>query len=131
VSMDDNDAAVAALELTEKQREEAEERTSVSFDVVHEAIRKDDDEELNRAVSALSWSGLAAGMSTGFSFVAEACFTPTYRRRNGGTCLYASVTQSRGNTARDIRGLADRDGGVDAGGAVGQTIVVCRLPLLK
>ncbi len=57
--------------LTEKQNEEAEERTSVSAIVIHEAIRKDGDEELQRPASALAWSGLAAGMSMGFSFVAE------------------------------------------------------------
>jgi formate/nitrite transporter FocA (FNT family) len=39
--------------------------------VVHEAIRQDGDEELQRPVSALAWSGLAAGMSMGFSFLAE------------------------------------------------------------
>jgi formate/nitrite transporter FocA (FNT family) len=42
--------------------------------VVHEAIRKDGDEELRRPVSALAWSGLAAGLSMGFSFVAAALF---------------------------------------------------------
>jgi formate-nitrite transporter family protein len=72
VQVDEQDDPIAAPELTEKQREEAEERTSVSIDVVHEAIRKDGDEELNRSVSALAWSGLAAGLSMGFSFVAEA-----------------------------------------------------------
>ncbi len=70
--MNDEDEAVAAPDLTERQREEAEERTSVSVDVVHEAIRKDGDEELNRSVSALAWSGLAAGLSMGFSFVTQA-----------------------------------------------------------
>ena len=59
-------------ELTEKQQQEAEERTSVSAVVVHEAIRQDGEEELNRSVSALAWSGLAAGMSMGFSFVGQA-----------------------------------------------------------
>ena len=68
----DDDDAVAAPELTEKQREEAEERSAISIDVVHEAIRKDGDEELSRSVSALAWSGLAAGLSMGFSFVAMA-----------------------------------------------------------
>ncbi|HZS54488.1 MAG TPA: formate/nitrite transporter family protein [Bryobacteraceae bacterium] len=68
----DEEDPIAAPELTEKQREEAEERTSVSVDVVHEAIRKDGDEELNRSVSALCWSGLAAGLSMGFSFVTQA-----------------------------------------------------------
>ena len=61
-----------APELTEKQQQEAGERTSVSAVVVHEAIRQDGEEELDRPVSALAWSGLAAGMSMGFSFVAQA-----------------------------------------------------------
>lgn len=70
----DDDPGVVAPELTEKQREEAQDRTSVSVDVVHEAIRHDGEEELNRPVSALAWSGLAAGLSMGFSFVAQALF---------------------------------------------------------
>jgi formate-nitrite transporter family protein len=72
--LSDDDPGVVAPELTEKQREEAEERTSVSVDVVHEAIRQDGEEELNRPVSALAWSGLAAGLSMGFSFVGQALF---------------------------------------------------------
>src|SRR5437660_7673844 len=58
--------------LTERQKEEAEDRTSVSAVVVHEAIRHDGEEELKRPASALAWSGLAAGMSMGFSLVAQA-----------------------------------------------------------
>ena len=76
---------VAAPELTEKQKEEAEERTSVSAVVVHETIRQDGEEELNRPISALAWSGLAAGMSMGFSLVAQALFLsylPDTRWRN-------------------------------------------------
>lgn len=61
-------------QLTERQEQEAEDRTNVSALVVHEAIRKDGDEELRRPVSALAWSGLAAGLSMGFSFVGEALF---------------------------------------------------------
>jgi formate/nitrite transporter FocA (FNT family) len=67
-------AAPAMPPLTERQEQEAEDRTSVSALVVHEAIRKDGDEELRRPLSALAWSGLAAGLSMGFSFVAEALF---------------------------------------------------------
>ncbi|MDQ2712664.1 MAG: formate/nitrite transporter family protein [Acidobacteriota bacterium] len=66
------ESGVAAPELTEKQQQEAEDRTSVSAVVVHETIRQDGEEELNRPVSALAWSGLAAGMSMGFSLVAQA-----------------------------------------------------------
>lgn len=58
-------------ELTEKQREEVEERSAITALVVHEAVRHDGDEELQRPVSALAWSGLAAGLSMGFSFAVE------------------------------------------------------------
>lgn len=63
-----------APELTEKQQEEAEARAPISALVVHEAVRHDGEEELIRPVSALAWSGLAAGMSMGFSLVAMALF---------------------------------------------------------
>ena len=66
--------ATAMPPLTERQEQEAEDRTNVSALVVHEAIRKDGDEELRRPIPALAWSGLAAGLSMGFSFVAEALF---------------------------------------------------------
>ena len=58
--------------LTQRQEQEAESRTSVAVLVVHETIRKDGDEELQRPLAALAWSGLAAGLSMGFSFLAEA-----------------------------------------------------------
>ena len=68
------EAGVVAPELTERQQQEAEDRTSVSAVVVHETIRYDGEEELARPTSALAWSGLAAGMSMGFSLVAQALF---------------------------------------------------------
>lgn len=71
---DPEEEKVIAPELTEKQQEDAVERTSVSAVVVHEAIRYDGEEELHRPISALAWSGLAAGMSMGFSLVGEALF---------------------------------------------------------
>jgi formate/nitrite transporter FocA (FNT family) len=58
-------------ELNDEQEHEAEQRTTVSAVVVHEAIRKDGDEELERSSPALAWSGLAAGMCMGFSFLVE------------------------------------------------------------
>lgn len=60
--------------MSDRQEQEAEDRTSVTALVVHEAIRKDGDEELRRPSAALAWSGLAAGLSMGFSLVAEALF---------------------------------------------------------
>ena len=59
------------LELSEREQEEAEERSSVTVRVVHEAVRKEGEDELERSSSALGWSGLAAGLSMGFSFIGE------------------------------------------------------------
>ena len=57
--------------LKPEEDREADHRTSVRVRVVHEAIRRDGEVELNRPVSALAWSGLAAGLSMGFSLLAE------------------------------------------------------------
>src|SRR3954466_1598854 len=59
------------LELTEPQLKEAEERSSVTPHVVHEAVRREGEEELKRTSAALAWSGVAAGLSMGFSLIAE------------------------------------------------------------
>ena len=54
----------------EKETEsEAMERQSASADVVYEAIRLEGEEELARTSSALFWSGLAAGLAMGLSFL--------------------------------------------------------------
>jgi formate/nitrite transporter FocA (FNT family) len=54
------------------EEELVEKHKSVAPRVIHEAIRKGGEEELERPAAALAWSGLAAGLSMGFSFVAEA-----------------------------------------------------------
>src|SRR5579862_664694 len=59
------------LELTEEEIQKAEERSAISATVVHEAIRREGEQELRRSSSALFWSGLAAGLSMGFSLIAE------------------------------------------------------------
>ncbi len=60
-----------APSLRAAEHEEVQERTAVSAGVVHEAIRKEGEDELARPSAALAWSGLAAGLSMGFSLVAE------------------------------------------------------------
>lgn len=45
----------------EKEKEDAEERSSPSGAVVYHAIRSEGEEELERPTLALMWSGLAAG----------------------------------------------------------------------
>ncbi len=59
------------LHLSEEEQREAETRSALRAVVVHEAIRIEGDVELARSTSALAWSGLAAGLSMGFSLVAE------------------------------------------------------------
>ncbi len=59
------------LQLSEDELEEAERRSSVTVHVVHEAVRREGEEELKRSTSALAWSGLAAGLSMGFSVILE------------------------------------------------------------
>jgi formate/nitrite transporter FocA (FNT family) len=51
------------------EQEEAEERTSPTSKIVYEAILSEGSDELERSSSALAWSGLAAGLSMGFSFL--------------------------------------------------------------
>jgi formate-nitrite transporter family protein len=53
-------------------QEEAKQRSAISAHVVYEAIRTEGNDELKRSTSALFWSAFAAGLSMGFSMVAEA-----------------------------------------------------------
>jgi formate-nitrite transporter family protein len=55
----------------EHLQETVQERTAISAQVVYEAIRAEGEEELRRPTSALAFSGLAAGLSMGFSFLTE------------------------------------------------------------
>ncbi|MDX6270964.1 MAG: formate-nitrite transporter family protein [Acidobacteriota bacterium] len=53
------------------EQEESDQRSAPSGKVVYGAILKEGEEELLRPSSALFWSGLAAGLSMGFSMIAE------------------------------------------------------------
>lgn len=60
----------------EQSREKGEEKTiqeaqSLDAKTTYEVIRREGLRELERSTSALSWSGLAAGLSMGFSFLVE------------------------------------------------------------
>lgn len=60
---------------TKMEKKQVEERTAIGAAVVYEAIRMEGEDELRRPAQALAWSGLAAGLSMGFSFVAEGLLT--------------------------------------------------------
>lgn len=58
-------------ELSEQERKQVERRSAPRTEVVYEAIREEGEGELRRSPSTLAWDGLAAGLSMGFSLVAE------------------------------------------------------------
>jgi formate-nitrite transporter family protein len=58
-------------DLSYGERKEVERRKSISAVVVHETVREVGERELRRSPSALAWSALAAGLSMGFSLVAQ------------------------------------------------------------
>ena len=58
--------------LSASERKDARRRSAPGVAIVYEAIRQEAETELSRPNAALFWSGLAAGLSMGFSFIAEA-----------------------------------------------------------
>src|SRR5271169_2606889 len=57
---------------TRAEEKKVEDRRAIGPNVVYETIRREGEEEFKRTSAALGWSGLAAGLSMGFSLVAEA-----------------------------------------------------------
>lgn len=58
-------------ELSRGERREVAKRTRPSAVIVHETVREEGERELRRSPPALAWSGLAAGLSMGFSLIAQ------------------------------------------------------------
>ena len=52
-------------ELTHEEEKQVEERATPRAAVVYETIREEGEFEMNRTISALAWSGLAAGTFDG------------------------------------------------------------------
>src|SRR3982750_836929 len=65
------DREKAQSPLSNREIGEADERSSPSAKVVHEAIRLEGTEELERPWSSPAWSGLAAGLTMGASMVGQ------------------------------------------------------------
>jgi formate/nitrite transporter FocA (FNT family) len=66
-----SDLAEGAIS-TRVEEKQVEERRAIGAHIVYETIRREGEDELQRPAAALAWSGLAAGLSMGFSFIAEA-----------------------------------------------------------
>ena len=57
--------------LSNREMEEADDRSNTTAKVVHEAIRLEGTEELDRPSSSVAWSGFAAGLTMGCSMIGE------------------------------------------------------------
>jgi formate/nitrite transporter FocA (FNT family) len=65
------DQVKSKAELSAEEEQDVARRRAVRPHEVHEAIRREGEDELRRPSSALWWSGLAAGLSMGFSLAGE------------------------------------------------------------
>jgi formate/nitrite transporter FocA (FNT family) len=65
------DAGEDSPHLDEKEQRQAADRAAPGPLVIHEIVREEGQVELTRSFKGLAWSGLAAGLSIGFSFVAQ------------------------------------------------------------
>ncbi len=57
--------------ITEKEADDVEEMSSPRTPVIYEIVRRLGDEEMDRPVTSLWWSGVAAGLSISFSLLAQ------------------------------------------------------------
>lgn len=60
------------VEVSEREIEDIEERSSPRIPVIYEIVRRLGEEEMARPAVSLWWSGVAAGLSISFSLVAQA-----------------------------------------------------------
>jgi formate/nitrite transporter FocA (FNT family) len=58
--------------LTDDEVEDAEDRARPRAPLIYEVVRREGDEEMDRPIISLWWSGIAAGLSISFSLLAEA-----------------------------------------------------------
>jgi formate/nitrite transporter FocA (FNT family) len=65
------EAQAETFDLSESEQWEIAKRSNPKAAVLHEAIRLEGEDELKRRNFALAWSSLAAGLSMGFSLMAE------------------------------------------------------------
>ncbi len=60
--------------VTEREIEDIEERARLRTPVIYEIVRREGETEMERPITSLWWSGVAAGLSISFSLLAQAMF---------------------------------------------------------
>ena len=66
------EAGESSPHLDQKEQRQAADGTPMGALVIHEIVREQGEAELERSFTGLAWSGVAAGLSIGFSFLAQA-----------------------------------------------------------
>ncbi len=84
----------AGVALSQREQEQVAERDVPGVAVVFETIRREGERELERSSTGLAWSGLAAGLSMGFSL-----FTTAVMRSMLPTTPWAGLVDNLGYTA--------------------------------
>jgi formate-nitrite transporter family protein len=67
-----SDERRAKSNISDKDHEDVEQRSSPSTPVIYEVVRRLGDEEMARPITSLWWSGVAGGLSIAFSLLAQA-----------------------------------------------------------
>lgn len=70
-----SEAGAQSPHLEEAQKKQAAKSAPLRATVIHEVIRKEGLDDLELGLATLVWSGLAAGLSMGFSYAAQALLT--------------------------------------------------------
>jgi formate-nitrite transporter family protein len=81
--------------ITEKEAEDVEQKSSLRTPVIYEIVRKLGDEEMDRPIMSLWWSGVAAGLSISFSLLAQATLQ-SHLPQSSWTLLITSLGYSVG-----------------------------------
>lgn len=88
-----SDVPVVVKKRIEEQQ--VQKRVAISAHVVHETIRREGEDELQRSSTALGWSGFSAGLSMGFSLIAEGLLA-AYLPKSPWTALVSKLGYSVG-----------------------------------
>ena len=80
--------------LDETEKSQAAEHSAPQAVVIHEILRKEGETELARRAGAIFWSGLAAGLSMGFSFLALALIQSGLPENRGAAWWRAPAIRS-------------------------------------
>jgi formate/nitrite transporter FocA (FNT family) len=65
------DDRLDATALSEAQKEDVEDSSRLNALMIYEVLRREGEEELDRPLTSLWWSGVAAGLSISFSLIVE------------------------------------------------------------